>query len=165
MSIATDVDYECLQAAYRTAASKSTDPSTQNGAILVVDGRVIARGANHFPRGVVESEDRFERPLKYSFIEHAERNSIYEAARLGRMTSGATMYCPWFACADCGRAIIQAGVVRVVGHKTPLHASRPDWQTSIAVATQMLTEAGVRMDYLEGSFDVLIRFDGEAVRV
>jgi dCMP deaminase len=49
-------------------------------------------------------------------MEHAERDAIYKAAFVGMQTEGATLYVPWFACADCARAIIAAGITRVVGN-------------------------------------------------
>jgi deoxycytidylate deaminase len=89
----------CLKLAYEVAAEKSTDPSTQNGAVLVglpcsewthevndqgqleyvqrKPCREFIASANFFPQGVQESEERWTRPLKYKFVEHAERNVIY----------------------------------------------------------------------------------------
>src|SRR5687768_3524816 len=123
-------DRAMLQAAYFHASKYSTDPNTQNAAVLIDDmpsgfddsGRyilskkIVASGANHFPDGVKELPERWERPIKYSYVEHAERNCIYSAAKRGIKTDGLVMYCPWFACADCARAIIQAGIAEVVGH-------------------------------------------------
>ena len=113
-----DKDVEFMLEAYRWAEKFSTDPSTQNGAVLVSfdgwrDGQIVAWGANHFPQGVLESDERWQRPLKYSYVEHAERNAIFDAAARGVATAGLTMYVPWFACADCGRAIIQAGISNI----------------------------------------------------
>jgi dCMP deaminase len=158
-------DFDFLKKAYEIASTWSTDPSTQNGAVLVRDGLVVASGANHFPSGVVYSPDRWERPAKYQYVEHAERNVIYDAASRGVATAGTVMYCPWYACSDCARAIIQAGVVEVVGHDTELHKRSPHWQDSIRVAYQMLEEAGVKMRHAAGYFGVVIRFNGEEVEV
>ena len=55
-------------------------------------------------------EERQERPEKYYWFEHAERNSIYNAARIGVSTKGSKMYMTCgVPCADCARAIINAG--------------------------------------------------------
>lgn len=157
-------DFDFLKAAYKVAEKYSTDPSTQNGAILVRNGRILTFGANHFPRGVEEKPERWERPQKYEFVEHAERNVIYKAAREGITCDDTTMYVPWYACADCGRAIIQAGITRVVGHMLPEHENNPRWKESIARALEMLEEAGVKCDYLKGKIgDVQIRMSGEIV--
>lgn len=160
-----DKDVEFMMAAYLYAEQFSTDPSTQNGAVLVKGSpfvnseKIVASGANHFPHGVEESEERWVRPLKYSYVEHAERNAIFDAARRGVRTRGLIMYCPWVACADCARAIIQAGIIEVVGHKpapeSMAHIEAPNgsWDASIAVGMGMFDEAGVKVRYLEGKLD------------
>lgn len=167
-----DIDRKWLRRAYEVASEKSTDPSTQNGAILVQwsevnpEGREICEGANHFPIRVEEKPERWERPTKYSYVEHAERNVIYKAARLGYRVSGATMYVPWFACSDCARAIIQAGVYEVVGHKDMYDKGGDRWKESIRIALEMLTESGVRQRMIEGPLDLPfeLRFDGNLWR-
>jgi len=120
----------------------SPDPSTQNGAILVRDD-IVGRGYNCFPDGVEYLPERWKRPIKYSYIEHAERNAIFNAARCGSCAAGTTLYCTWFACADCARAIIQAGVVRVVG--VAKHASHGQWNESISIGDIMMAEAGIEV--------------------
>jgi dCMP deaminase len=155
-----------LRLAYVYAKMLSTDPSTQNAAILLPVGTAVQEifAANHFPAGVMETETRWERPLKYSFVEHAERNVIYAAAASGVPTRGATMICPWFACADCGRAIIQAGIVEVIGHKLPDMHNDQKWYDSIKLALEMFDEAGVKCRWVEGTIGVDgLRFDGRIV--
>jgi dCMP deaminase len=154
-----------LREAYKFAVENSTDPSTQNGAVIVVDGKIVARGANHFPLGVQENDLRWQRPAKYQYVEHAERNAIYDAASRGVSTQGSIMYCPWFACADCGRAIIQSKITEVIGHNTPLHETSPNWKDSIAVAIQMFKEAGVKFSYVSGEIGETIRFNGVLSKV
>lgn len=139
-----DWDYH-LRTAYQVAL-ESPDPSTQNGAVLVdEDGTLRAVGCNEFPMGVKYTEERWVRPLKYQIIEHAERNSIYRAANNGIMTAGLTMICPWSACSDCARAIIQSGVRRLVRHQEASDRSPDRWLEEIAVADTMLNEAGIEV--------------------
>jgi dCMP deaminase len=101
------------------AASKSKDQSTKCGAIIVgPDNEVVSTGFNGFPRNVNEDiEDRWERPQKYEWTEHGERNAIFNAARVGVSTRGCKMYMNYQVecCSDCTRAIIQAGIVEVIG--------------------------------------------------
>ena len=130
--------------------SKSKDPSTQVGAVIVgPNDQIISTGFNGFPREIDESiPDRWERPLKYSYVEHAERNAIYNAARHGIALQGCTMYIsglgpPNVPCVDCARAVIQSGIVYIVGR-----SSKPasgTWPDNLALAYDMLTEAGVRV--------------------
>jgi dCMP deaminase len=159
-------ELELLWLAYRYASTHSDDPSTHNGAVLVTLSGEIIMGANHLPRGVKKTPDRLERPKKYAYMEHAERDTILKAALKGIKTEGATMYVPWYACADCARAIIEAGIVRVVGHKQMFDKTPERWKASIADGDIMLDEAGVMRDVLNvanvavpGEFQVL--FDGE----
>ena len=61
-------------------AQRSKDPITQVGAVVIdKDNRQRAAGYNGFPRGVKETDERWERPLKYKFAVHAEINLIANA--------------------------------------------------------------------------------------
>lgn len=149
-----------LREACRVAVEESTDPHTQNGAFLRTKSGYFAAAANQLPP-IEALPERFERPLKYSFIEHAERNVIYQAARKGIATHNATLYCPWFACTDCARAIILAGISRVVGHAKARVLTPERWRESVALADQMFQEAGVEIALLEDVLGVRYRFNDE----
>ncbi len=152
-----------LRAAYDIAVGESTDPRTQNGAILLSQNKSFVADANHFPKDVQETPERWEKPLKNMYVEHAERNVIFAAARRGISTYDAIMYVPWFACPDCARAIVQAGIKRVVGHAAPFHV-HPDWQPLIDIADTILREAGVDFVRIEHTFNKFtILFDGVVV--
>jgi deoxycytidylate deaminase len=153
----TDLEY--LAEACRHAATHSHDPNTQNGAILVA-GRHTVYAANCVPPGVKRNDRRLSAPVKYDFIEHAERAAIHRAAAAGFATAGATLYCPWFACPDCARAIIIAGVREVVGLISLRNATPARWLKKVEVACEMIEEAGVGQRLLAGSVGVTIRFDG-----
>jgi dCMP deaminase len=45
---------------------------------------------------------------------HAEINAIAQAAAVGSSTAGATLYCTHEPCSFCAKAIINAGIVRLV---------------------------------------------------
>ena len=139
------VDY--LTQAYLIARHESDDPSTQNGAVLLdAHGLTLGEAANTFPKGVVLDPSRLSGPIKYSYMEHAERNAIYEAARNGRMIEGGTLYAAWAACTDCARAIIQSGVATLVRHQ-PAWApdASEEWAESIDIADRMMSEAGIKI--------------------
>lgn len=133
-----------LRQAY-TLALRSPDPSTQNGALLLRTDHayVISQGCNEFPANVEYREERWKRPDKYKYIEHAERNAILGAAKYGQRVEGSTMVAPWAACSDCARAIIQSGVHTLVRHQDASDKSPDFWLEEIVVADQMLHEAGV----------------------
>jgi len=158
----TETDY--LREACRYATDNSDDPCTQNGAVLV-SGRRLIYAANRFPTGVAVTGERLERPTKYSFMEHAERGVIYAAAAAGVPTAGATLYCPWFACADCARAIICAGIREVVGLSLPMgDEAAKRWAESVEKGLSMLTEAGVGQRWLTVELGVTMLRDGRYIR-
>lgn len=132
------------------AASLSKDGSTRVGCVIVgPDRNVLSTGFNGMPMGVNDDVPaRHERPLKYKFFEHAERNAIYLAARAGTALKGATAYIhPWPPCPDCARALIQAGISEIVVPTTTVPIR---WLEDIRVAQEMLREAGVNLKTLEG---------------
>ena len=124
----------------------SKDTSTKVGAVIVDDVRnVRATGYNGIARGLSDDvPERFERPTKYFWVEHAERNAIYAAARRGESLEGCTLYCNHSPCADCARAIIQSGIKSVV---FPAGADAPTGGMSetFVVALNMLREAGIEV--------------------
>jgi len=135
----------------------SKDRSTKVGAVIVgPDNEVRSVGYNGFPRGVLDDiEHRHERPTKYLFAEHGERNAIYNAARVGIPTKGCTLYVTsnpskFPPCADCARAIIQAGIVRVVQEKLDHDSDAAKrWADSSAATFEMFYEAGIIFDEVE----------------
>lgn len=152
-----------LRIACQVAATQSDDIHTQNGAALVTPRGDIVAEANRLPVDVIKTADRLQRPLKYSYIEHAERSVIYRAARLGMPTKHATLYCPWFACAECARAIICAGITEVIGlAHPPAHGA---WQESCDRGDEMLREAGVKYSRLKTTLGVVVLRDGQPIEV
>lgn len=131
--------------------SKSKDNSTKVGALIfTVDYSIISTGYNGFPRGVIETEERSERPLKYKFTEHAERNAIYNASRLGIPLIGNDMcVSPLYPCTDCARAIIQSGIKTIWCDKPIEEMKSLKWYDDILLATDMFNEARVDVLYFE----------------
>lgn len=141
-----------LLAAACDFAQRSPDQSTQNAAVLC-NGLTPLQwtwAVNEFPRGVISKDERWERPQKYEWVEHAERNSIFAAAQQGIATAGLTMVCPWAACSDCARAVIQAGITRLVTMRPRQEDTHARWDASISIAMLMLAEAGVEVIYIDG---------------
>ena len=152
-------DIECLREACRYAVQHSHDPETQIGAVLVTSRQTIY-AANCVPPGIARSEHRLSRPYKYDFVEHAERAAIYKAAAAGAATAGGKLFCPWFACTDCARAIVAAGIKEVVGLIALRNATPARWLLKVEMAEKMLEEAGVSQRLLAHPVGVTIRFDG-----
>ena len=134
----------------KLVAEKSRDPSTKCGAVIVsADNAVLSTGYNGFPRGVNYSEERLERPLKYEFIEHGERNAILNAARHGIALLGTKMYLNFRpeCCTDCTKAIIQSGITEVIGPDIPFPGNPSKWQ--IGTNITMMQEAGVTLTVVQ----------------
>jgi dCMP deaminase len=131
---------------------KSKDERTQIGAVIVgEDNEIVSTGYNSFPRGIIDDiSERQERPEKYFWFEHAERNAIYNAARIGVSTKGTTMYLTCgIPCADCCRGIINAGIKTIVCEVGEAGAKGLKWEESGKRSLQMFNEAGVKIQYYE----------------
>lgn len=131
-------------------AGWSKDQSTKVGAVIIDDQRKPKSfGYNGFPRGVDDNiPSRNERPAKYLFSEHAERNAIYNA---DSSLDGCTIFVTHFPCADCTRAIIQKGIKRVVidsknGKESGL---KERWGEAFEASVEMMEEAGIEFEEVD----------------
>lgn len=134
----------------RFVAEWSKDRSRKVGCVVVGPGREVrSLGYNGFPRNVNDDvEERHQRPAKYRWTEHAERNALFNAGRTGTSLLGCTMYVPWFPCMDCARAIVQCGITQLV-------AIEPDWDdskfgTEFKEVPVLLRETGVLLRFIAG---------------
>lgn len=143
-------DRRWLANCYKWAWLNSDDPNTKNGAAIVTS-ESSAIGANQMPFGVSETAERLIAPKKYAYMIHAEANAIATAASLGIKTFGATLYCPWAACADCAKLIINAGIAKVIVHRQALDLTPERWRETIKTAAEMFDEAMVRYIILDGN--------------
>jgi dCMP deaminase len=130
---------------------ESPDPRTKVGCVIVGPDRgVRAEACNTYPNGTLNGiPERTQAPLKYVWIEHAERNAIYLAARRGISTDGCTVIVELTPCVECARAIIQAGIVQVVinqDRSAEYEGERYSGEHPTAIA--MLAEAGVAIRFV-----------------
>lgn len=123
----------------------SKDRSRQVGCVIADDDRIVRSiGYNGFPRGVNDDvEVRHGRPAKYLWTEHAERNALYNAARLGVAVKGCTIYIPWYPCVDCARAIVQSGLREVVAVEPDWND--PTWKEHFRVTKELFEEVDIRV--------------------
>ena len=161
------MDRVYLTEAYKYAKDKSQDPVTQVGSILVHpnDG-VVTYATNTFTHGIMPSEEMLERPEKYAYIEHAERNALYRCALKGYCTAGLYMYCPWWCCADCARGIVQCGITKFVGHHLMYERATDRWKKSIDKGLEIMNAGGVNVVNWDGRInrkDISVLFDGEPI--
>jgi dCMP deaminase len=99
--------------------SRSTCRHRKQGAILVVDNRVISTGYNGSPPGIVHCTDLgYCMKADHGWCRadglHGESNAILTAARLGIPVKGGTLYSTYSPCRVCCNMLKVAGVVRVV---------------------------------------------------
>jgi dCMP deaminase len=144
----TDWDSRFMRLAEHIGAW-SKDRSTRVGCVIVGPNREIrSTGYNGFPRGVDDApEERHTRPAKYKWTEHAERNAIYNAARIGVSIDGCTMYVPWFPCMDCARAVLQSGIKTLVAYRPDF--DDPQWGEDFRLALRLFEEGGVVVRWSE----------------
>lgn len=141
-------DQKYMEIAY--AVSKlSKDQSTQVGALVLgSSSEVRSLGYNGAPRGCAADEDEraTARPEKYFWFSHAELNAITNAARVGTPLAGCSMFVTHPPCMDCARAIVQAGITKVVTVRPPAEfVSR--WGEHMPRSQRLFDECGVQ--YLE----------------
>lgn len=124
-------------------ATWSKDPSTKLGSVIVDDKkRIVSVGYNGFPRGVDDRHERYDdRPTKYLFVAHAERNALDNAPM---MVDNCTMYVTLLPCNECAKSIIQKGITRVVTYR-PTREDVFNWN----ITMDMFNEAGVEVVYVE----------------
>ena len=128
----------------------SKDPSTKVGAVVVDRLRqVVGTGFNGFPRGVEDTEERYnDRETKLKMVAHAELNAVLQA---GERARGGTIYVfPTFTgapnmCTGCAKAAIQAGIVRSVCWEMDGEPISK-WAEEIETAGVMCGESGLIMD-------------------
>ena len=104
------------------ARERSKDPSTQVGAVIVKNNRILSVGYNGTPRGMSDDEMPWNSlgekngnilEVKNSFVIHAEANAL-DNLPLGTDLEGATMYVSLSPCPECAKRIAQSKIKRVV---------------------------------------------------
>lgn len=99
----------------QTVSVRSHDAETKVGAVIVdANHRILSTGYNGFPPGCDDQELPNLRPHKYPYMIHAEMNAIASSRADLR---NATLYTTHSPCNECAKAIITAGIKRVVFHQ------------------------------------------------
>ena len=127
-------------------ASWSKDDSTKVGAVIMTnDGKPVSFGYNGIPKGLDDDvPERNERPTKYKWYAHAEKNAIDLASKSD--LSDCIMYVTFSPCAVCAQSIIQKDIKTLVVDSRFTADKMPErWQEDMQIATSMLKEAGVEI--------------------
>ena len=116
------------------------------GAVLVAkEGGAKLTAFNTYPHGVRDVEERHAGDGRLVWMEHAERNAIFAAAKDGIATEGASLTSTYFPCIDCARAIVQSGISDV--HTLPPDLADPVWGKAFLSSRVILQEGGVRLHF------------------
>ncbi|MBZ9769429.1 hypothetical protein LB526_21955 [Mesorhizobium sp. CA6] len=159
-STQTEADRYYLNEAF-AVSQESDDPKAklvpQSGVGAVIANKVgeVSRSANVLPPRLkaafgaagqsVRDQDR------YFVIEHAERAAIFKAHEAHRDINGATLYGTRFPCSDCARAIVWAGIARVVFPRG--FAGEMRWLDAQRAALRIFKDAGIKVRYLRSELD------------
>lgn len=126
----------------RYVATKSKDPSTQTGAVIVrPDHSVCSVGFNGFPRGMSDDPALYaNREKKYSRTVHCEMNALLFSHDDSHQ--GYTLYTwPFASCDRCAVHQIQSGIQRFVFPEMP-EEKAARWKTIMETAESYMLEAG-----------------------
>lgn len=127
------------------SARRSKDPNTQVGACIVNKNNIIlSTGYNGMPKGCSDDDLPWERDgafvkTKYAYVCHAELNAILNSD--GRSLIDAILYVTCFPCNECAKAIIQAGIKKVIY----LEDKYPDADAT-QVSKRLLEMAGITLE-------------------
>lgn len=144
---------------YKLAEEKSHDPRTHVGAAIYnLNGERLFTGANTLSKGTIAAPHtenssveelrtnlHAQKEYKYFYMEHAERNAIFDACFSSYRVSlyNKIMVCPYFACADCSRVIARSKISLIIGHKDVYSAGNPLLMDSIKAGREILDGAGI----------------------
>jgi len=100
----------------RLIGTRSTCDRGHTGCVIVKNRQVISTGFAGAPQGLAHCDDIGHEMENNHCVRttHSEINAIINAARHGVSTDGSTLYCTMVPCYACAKAIINAGIKRVV---------------------------------------------------
>ena len=96
-------------------AQKSKDQSTKVGAFLMDEEEIspLGFGYNGMPRGLPDDDPaKNQRPEKYLWFEHAERNAIYNSAQ--PLMQNSMILLTHFPNMEATRAIVSSGIDKII---------------------------------------------------
>jgi dCMP deaminase len=131
--------------------SRGTCDRGRAGAVIARDKRIVATGYAGSPVGLPHCDEVGHEMHKVTHEDgttsrhcirtaHAEMNAITNAARVGVAVEGATLYCKFLPCYTCAKAIINAGIKRVVSLRD-YHATKE--------TKNVFKKAGIKMEIIK----------------
>ena len=97
-------------------SERSTCDRAMVGCVLVLDKRILTTGFNGSPAGQEHCDEVGHLMVDGHCVRtiHAETNAIIQAALHGVSTRGASCYVTHLPCINCTKALINAGITRIV---------------------------------------------------
>ena len=103
------------------SALQSKDPSTQVGACIENNNRIVSTGFNHNPFNWDsksfpwrnDASNIGEENTKYPYVIHAELDAISKCSDM-RLLDGSTIYVTLFPCVQCSKLIVSFGIKKVI---------------------------------------------------
>jgi dCMP deaminase len=102
-------------------ATRATCDRKHVGAVIVADRHIVSTGYNGSPPGLPHCDEvghdlvtLADGSVNCVRTTHAEHNAILQAAKLGMRLANSTLYVNTFPCWACSKAILGAGIQRVV---------------------------------------------------
>ena len=139
----------------KLSALRSKDPNTQVGACIVNDeNRIMTVGYNGLPRGCSDDDFPWEREgnpydTKYAYVCHAELNAILSCGTADLRNN--RVYVTLFPCNECAKAIIQAGIKRVVYYSNKYSSTN-----SVKASCLLFDKCGVKYEEYKQSGKAIV---------
>ena len=136
---------EYFMALSKISALRSKDPNTTVGACIVDDEhKILSMGYNGAPIGFNDKKMPWHRDgefvnTKYAYVCHSELNAILNARGINLTNS--TIYVTLFPCNECAKAIIQAGIKKVI-----YESDKYDGTDGNIVAKKLFDECNVKYE-------------------
>jgi dCMP deaminase len=133
----------------KLVASKSKDPSTQTGAVIVrPDNSLCSIGFNGFPKVMPDNPDNYSnREEKYSRIVHCEVNA--QLFSRDASLQDYTLYTwPFASCDRCCVQMLQVGITRFVAPVLPEHL-KERWEASLNKTKGYIEECNRILDLID----------------
>lgn len=147
----------------REIGKRGTCDRGRTGCVIVKDHRILATGYVGSPPGLKHCDELGHLLRKVTYEDnsehmhcvrtiHAELNAICAAARFGISLDGSTVYMKLEPCEACARALIAAGIKRIVCEGRYHGAKR---------TLEILQDTGISVEYLS---DEVIEYNDQKVK-
>lgn len=133
------------------STERSKDPSTQVGAVIVKNNRILSVGYNGTPKGMSDDDMPWDSlgeqtgdvmQIKNSFVVHAEANA-FNNLPLGTDLNGAIMYVTFSPCHLCAQRIASSGIEKVI------YLEKYRKEIEFVLSKTILDYAGISLEQME----------------